>query len=137
VARYLGDKSALARVHHDDVMVRVSALYLSGLIATCGMIDLDMLHSARSAQDHRELVWDRALLPRVACGDDAFDRAIEVQGELAETGRHRGVPLEDLIIAASAELAGLTVLHYDQDYDVIASVTGQPTEWVVPRGTVP
>jgi predicted nucleic acid-binding protein len=137
VAQYLGDKSALTRVHHDDVMLRVSALYLSGQIATCGMIDLEMLYSARTAQDHRELVLDRALLPRVACGDDAFDRAIEVQGALAESGRHRAVALEDLVIAASAEQAGLTVLHYDHDYDLIAEVTGQPTEWVVPRGTVP
>lgn len=137
MAQYLGDKSALTRVHHDDVMLRVSALYLSGQIATCAMIDLEMLYSVRSAQDHRELLVDRMLLPRVACGDRAFDRAIEVQGTLAETGRHRAVALEDLLIAASAEQAGLTVLHYDRDYDLIAEVTGQPTEWVVPRGTVP
>lgn len=137
MAQYLGDKSALARVHHDDVMLRVSALYLSGQIATCGMIDLEMLYSARNGDDHRELVYDRMLLPRIPCGDDAFDRAIDVQGTLAETGRHRGVALEDLIIAAAAEQAGLAVLHYDQDYDLIAEITGQPTEWVVPRGTVP
>ena len=43
----------------------------------------------------------------------------------------------DLLVAAAAERAGLTVLHYDQDFDLIAEVTGQPTEWVVPRGSVP
>jgi len=64
-----------------------------------------------------------------------FQRAIEIQGELAKTGRHR-VPIPDLLIAAAAEAAGLTVLHYDSDYDLIASVTGQPVEWVVPRGSV-
>jgi len=137
VAQYLGDKSALARVHQDDVLHRVSALYLSGEIATCGMIDLELLYSARNGDDHRELAFDRQLLPRVPCGDTAFDRAIEVQGKLADAGRHRSVALEDLIIAAAAEQAGLAVLHYDQDYDLIAEVTGQPTEWVVPRGSVP
>lgn len=136
MAQFLGDKSALARVHHDDVMLRVSALYLSGQIATCGMIDLEMLYGARNADDHRELALDRTLLPRVACGDDAFDRAIAVQGTLAETGRHRTVALENLIIAAAAELAGIAVLHYESDFDLIAEVTGQPTEWVVPLGTV-
>lgn len=137
MALYLGDKSALTRVHHDDVLHRIGALYLSGQIATCAMVDLEMLYSARSGQDHEELLADRQLLPRVACGDAAFDRAIDVQGSLAQTGRHRAVALEDLIIAAAAEQAGLTVLHYDHDYDLIAEVTGQPTEWVVPRGTVP
>lgn len=137
MAQYLGDKSALARLHQDEVLHRVSALYLSGQIATCGMIDLEMLYSARSGDDHRELALDRMLLPRVPCGDAAFDRAIEVQSTLADNGQHRSVGLEGLIIAAAAEQAGLAVLHYDRDYDLIAEVTGQAMEWVVPRGTVP
>lgn len=137
MAQYLGDKSALARLHQDEVLHRVSALYMSGQIATCGMVDLELLYSARNGDDHRELILDRLLLPRVPCGDAAFDRAIEVQGILADAGRHRSVGLEDLVIAAAAEQAGMSVLHYDQDYDLIGAVTGQPMEWVVPRGTVP
>ncbi len=136
MAIYLGDKSALARVHHDDVLHRLGALYVTGQIATCGIIDLELLYSARTVSDHRALAADRDLLPRVACGDEAADRAIEVQELLAETGRHR-IPINDLLIAAAAEHAGLTVLHYDGGFDTIASVTGQPTEWVVPKGTVP
>jgi predicted nucleic acid-binding protein len=50
--------------------------------------------------------------------------------------RHRSVPLPDLIIAACAEAAGLTVLHYDADYERVAKLTGQRVRWVVPRGTV-
>lgn len=134
---YLGDKSALARVHQDDVMHRISALYLAGQIATCGVIDLELLYSARSGADHEAIVLDRALLPRVPIDDRCFDRAVEVQGQLADRGLHRSVGLEDLLIAAAAEQAGLAVLHYDQDFDVIAEVTGQPMEWVVPAGTVP
>jgi predicted nucleic acid-binding protein len=60
-----------------------------------------------------------------------------VQGDLVARGRHRSAGAADLLVAATAELAGLTVLHYDADFDVIADVTGQATEWVVSRGTVP
>ena len=56
---------------------------------------------------------------------------------LAQRGQHRAVGLPDLLIAAVAERAGLTVLHYDADYDLVAAVTGQPARWVVPRGAVP
>ena len=70
------------------------------------------------------------------CGDAAADRAVEVQELLAETGRHR-IPVNGLVVAAAAELAGLVVLHDDNDFDTIAAVTGQPAEWIVPRGTVP
>ena len=61
---------------------------------------------------------------------------MEVHRELASKGQHR-MPTNDLVIAAAAERAGLTVLHYDHDFDVIGEVTGQPMEWVVPKGTVP
>ena len=136
MAIYLGDKSALVRVHHDDVMHRVTALYLSGQIATCALIDLEFLYSARGPGDYEELLFDRMLLPRVSCGDAAVDRAMEVQRDLAARGQHR-LPINDLVIAAAAEHAGLTLLHYDADFDLIAEVTDQPMEWVVPRGTVP
>jgi hypothetical protein len=56
------------------------------------------------------------------------DRAVEVLTLLADRGQHRAPSVPDLIIAATAELAGLTVLHLDKDFDVIAKVTGQPTE---------
>ena len=48
----------------------------------------------------------------------------------------RGRKIPDLLVAAAAEDIGATVLHYDSDFDIISSVTGQPTEWVVPAGTV-
>jgi predicted nucleic acid-binding protein len=56
------------------------------------------------------------------------DRAIEVQTLVAESGRHRAASIADLIVAATAELAGLVVLHLYKDFDVIAEITGQPTE---------
>ena len=49
----------------------------------------------------------------------------------------RSVGLPDLLIAAVGERECVTVLHYDGDYELIAQVTAQPVQWVVPRGTVP
>ena len=54
--------------------------------------------------------------------------------ELARAGKHRGVSIPALLIAAVAERAGLVVVHYDADFDLIAAVTRQPMHWVVPRG---
>ncbi len=65
-----------------------------------------------------------------------LDRAVAVQDELAERSQQRGAKIADLLIAAAAEATDLVVLHYDQDFDLIAGVTHQPTEWIVPAGTV-
>ena len=63
-------------------------------------------------------------------------RALHVAGVMAASGLHRGAKPVDLVIAAAAEAAGLAVLHYDDDYDRIASVTRQPVEWVAPAGSL-
>jgi len=56
------------------------------------------------------------------------DRALEVQMLLADRGQHRAPSIPDLLIAATAEKAGLTVLAADKDFNLIAQVTGQPVE---------
>jgi hypothetical protein len=56
------------------------------------------------------------------------DRAVEILALLADRGQHRAPSIPDLIIAATAELAGLTILHLDKDFEVIAAVTGQALE---------
>ena len=66
-----------------------------------------------------------------------LDRAVEVQDALASQSQHRGAKIADLIIAAAAEAAALVVLHYDRDFDLIATVTGQSVEWIVEAGRVP
>ena len=68
--------------------------------------------------------------------DGDFYRATEVMGELALRGNHRSARIPDLLIAAVAERASLVLVHYDEDFDRIAEVTGQVTEWVVPRGSI-
>jgi len=137
VATHLADTSALGRLHHDDVAARISPMFLGGRIATCAIVDLEVLRSARDGAEHEEIWFEWQLLPRAPITEASANRAIEVQSELCARERHRGVPITGLLIAAAAEQAGLTVLHYDRDFDLIAEVTGQPTEWVVPRGTVP
>jgi predicted nucleic acid-binding protein len=124
-------------LHHDDVAARVHPMFLGGRIATCAVVDLEVLVTARNEREHEEMWFERQLLPRAPITEACLDRAIEVQGELAAHGRHRGVSTSDLVTAATAEQAGLTVLHYDADFDLIGQITGQPMEWVVPRGTVP
>ncbi len=136
MARYLIDKSALARMPLAPVRNRLAPIIEAGEAATCAIIDLEVLFSARNREEYEEIRERRALVYRSVPIDEAvFERAIAVQAELARTGRHR-VPIPDLLIAATAELAGLTLLHYDRDFDLIAEITGQPAEWVVERGTL-
>jgi len=66
----------------------------------------------------------------------AMNRAMEVHPMLAARSQHRNFRLPDLIIAATAEDHGATVLHYDADYDRIAAVTGQPVEWAAAPGSL-
>jgi len=73
--------------------------------------------------------------PFITMDQSVLDRAVEVQNQLADRSQQRGAKIADLLIAAAAEVAGLVVLHYDSDFDLISSVTGQPTEWIVPAGT--
>jgi len=135
-ARYLVDKSALARMPIEAVRSRLAPIIESGEAATCAIIDLEVLFSARNHEEHKRIRHRRALAYHsVPVTDKILQRAIDIQSELARSGRHR-VPIPDLIIAATAEAAGLTLLHYDRDYDLIAEVTHQPAEWVVERGSV-
>lgn len=132
----LVDDSVWSRARHAPVAAVLSPLVEAGLVATCWMVDLEMLYSVRNGPEHDRTRSERRGLEWLSMRDEVGDRAIEVQGELARRGRHRGVPLPDLVIAATAERHGATVLHYDADFDTIAEVTGQPVQWVVPRGSV-
>ncbi|HZV72881.1 MAG TPA: PIN domain nuclease [Conexibacter sp.] len=137
MATYLADKSALARIDtSSEVGSVLDPLLIEGEVATCGVIDLEVLYSAESPRAYADLATALRVLPRVHVTEEIVDRALEVQGRLAERSQHRGVPLPDLIVAACAESADLTVMHYDADYERIAEVTGQSVQWVVPRGSV-
>lgn len=136
-ARYLADKSAIVHMKSAAVAERLSTLIVNGQVATCGVVELEVLYSARAERDLTETRARRAIAyERVPMSEADFLRAEEVMGLLAARGQHRGASLPDLLIAAAAERVGLTVLHYDSDYDLISSVTDQPVEWVAPRGSL-
>lgn len=135
--KYIADKSALARLKHPTVAARLGPLLVGGNVATCSVVELEVLFSARSHADLIATRTNRRALPTVAILQSDFDRALDVLEGLARSGHHRGAGIPDLLIAAIAERCELTVVHYDKDFDLIAKVTRQRTEWVVPAGSVP
>jgi predicted nucleic acid-binding protein len=74
--------------------------------------------------------------PGLACTDDIAARACQIQALLAATSQHRAAGVMDLLTAAAAEHYDASVLHFDADFDHIAAVTGQTTDWIIPRGSV-
>jgi predicted nucleic acid-binding protein len=134
---YLADKSAIVHLGKPTVAAKLVPLMLAGQIATCGVVELEVLYSARSERDLQETRKDRAMAyPRIAMSESDFRRAEDVMALLAKRGHHRAVSLPDLLIAAVAERAGLIVLHYDGDFEIVGSVTRQRIEWVAPQGSL-
>lgn len=107
-------------------------------IGVCDQVRLEILYSARSAPDYDRLTARLAALHPIATNEQTFWRALDVQRQLAHQHglHHRSVSIPDLLIAAAAEAAGAAMWHYDEDYDRIAEITGQPTEWIAPRGSL-
>jgi hypothetical protein len=137
VARDLAHKSALARLHLADVTSVLAPLIEAGPVATCAVIEFAVLWSTRSPSDYENVRDDRAAVFEWLTTEDIdWQRALDVQGILWATGRMRSVPLPDLLIAAVAERNRVTIVHYDADYETIASITGQQTQWVVEQGSV-
>ncbi|MGI8517109.1 MAG: PIN domain nuclease [Acidimicrobiia bacterium] len=135
---YLADTSAW----HRSLNPEVASLWQTRLgedwLGTCTQVRLEILYSAQSRKDYDRLAAELMALRQLPCGSEEFERALDVQKRLAARAalHHRSVKIADLMIAASAEAGGAVVWHYDQDFDRIASVTGQPTEWVAPRGSL-
>ncbi len=136
LARYLVDTSAIARLKVDPVAATLRPLVRRGLTAACGVIALETLYSSRDADDYELICTAISAREWLETGDADLGRARDVQAELMSSGRLRAIPWSDLVIAAIAERHGVTVLHYDSDFDMIEEITGQPTQWVVPRGSV-
>ena len=133
---YLGDTSALTRLGQPQIAVRLVPLLESGLVARCTPTDLEAGFSSASPAAHRTMRQQREAWAFVPMDQRVLDRAVEVQDELAARSQQRAVKVADLLIAAAAEAARLVVLHYDHDFDMIAEITQQPAEWIVPAGSV-
>jgi predicted nucleic acid-binding protein len=127
---WLIDKSAVGRLHFAaDVDVWANRIE-RGLVRISTVTRLEIGFSARSGEDHRALFTEPPItsMPVEYLTPAVEDRAIAIQAALAQRGQHRAPSIPDLLIAATAELAELTVLHVDKDFDLIAAFTGQQVE---------
>jgi predicted nucleic acid-binding protein len=132
---HLVDTSVLTRLDRPDVRDAIQPKAERGELARAGISDLEIGYSARSAAEWDRLADALQLFDLVETTSEHIRRARHVQRLLASK-HQRGRKVPDLLIAAAAEAKGLTVLHYDADFDRIAAVTGQPTEWVASPGTI-
>jgi predicted nucleic acid-binding protein len=130
VTTWLIDKSALVRLAASPDAAEWARRIERGLVRITTVTRLEVGYSARTAADLRAGLAGPPVsaMPVEYLTPAIEDRAVEVLALLADRGQHRAPSIPDLIIAATAELAGLTVLHLDKDFDVIADVTGQPLE---------
>ena len=127
---WLIDKSALVRLAVTPDAADWAGRIERGLVRITTVTRLEIGYSARSGPDLRAGLQQPPLssMPVEYLSPAIEDRAVEILTLLADRGQHRAPSVPDLIIAATAELAGLTVLHLDKDFDVIAEITGQPVE---------
>lgn len=135
---YLADTSAWHRAAYPSIAEEWERRIGDDVVATNSQLRLEILYSAQSFKEYEALAGELLSLHQLECGESEIQRALQVQHALARQGglHHRSVTISDLIIAASAEVAGAIVWHYDEDFDRIAKVTGQAVEWIAPRGTL-
>jgi predicted nucleic acid-binding protein len=134
----LVDISVWARQFHPQVQPWFQRQLVAGEVAICGPIRLELLHSARDLAEFQAKRLALDFLPEATIGPGEWARALQTYELLAGVGKqhHRSVRHSDLLIAVAAEAAGMTLVHYDHDFDAIHDVTGQAMRWVAPRGTL-
>jgi predicted nucleic acid-binding protein len=130
VSPWLIDKSALVRLSASPDAAEWAGRVERGLVRIATVTRLEVGYSARSGPELRAGLRQPPMssMPVEYLTPAIEDRAVEVLALLADRGQHRAPSIPDLIIAATAELAGLTILHLDKDFDVIAAITGQALE---------
>lgn len=127
---WLIDKSALVRLASSPDADTWADRIQRGLVRITTVTRLEVGYSARTGPDLRAGLRQPPIsaMPVEYLTPAIEDRAVEVLGLLADRGQHRAPSIPDVLIAATAELAGLTVLHNDKDFELIATITHQPTE---------
>lgn len=135
VVAFIADKSAFVQQRHSDAADGLlRALANDRLLFMTEIVALELLYSARSPVDYEER-WDgMAALPWLHLTRSVARRALDIQRVLAARSTHRR-PIPDLLVAATAIEHGVTILHYDHDFDLIAEVTDLSSRWIIPRGT--
>lgn len=135
---FLVDTSALIRLlRNEDVQARWRGQLAAGVVHICPVTELEFLYTAQSAARRAQLLEQiDAAFVWIDMPAEVFHRAAQVQAGLTQRGLHRSAGPVDLLVAAAAELHGLTMLHYDRDFEQVAKVTGQRAEWVAPAGSI-
>jgi predicted nucleic acid-binding protein len=134
---YLVDTSANARVGHDAVRNVIAGLVADRAAATCVTVDLEAGYSGRTPADVQRINQRRrAQYVNLPVNETIAERAREVQLRMARRSQHRAAGIVDLLTAAVAEFHGAVLLHYDADFEQIATITGQPHLWIVPKGSI-
>lgn len=133
--RYLADTSVFARLTKAAVVAVFAPLAAEGRVGVCGPVAFEVCYSARNSADYVALSDRLRSFPAIAITNADHERALEIQAALAERGQHRALSLVGALVAASAEARDLAILHYDADFELIAGITGQAHEWIVPRGS--
>jgi predicted nucleic acid-binding protein len=137
IARYLIDTSAAARMQHASVASLLGPLIEAGVVATCAVLDAEALWTARDPAEFDRLRADRREAYEYLPTDDEHWRvAFDALQDLARTGRHRSVRIHDLLTAVLARQHRCTVLHYDADFEIAATVLDFQHQWVVARGSL-
>ena len=127
---WLIDKSALVRLGASPDAEEWANRIERGLVHVCSVTLLEVGYSARTGPERAHALRTPPLsaMPVEYSTPTIEDRAIDVQGQLAERGQHRAPSIPDLLIAATAEISNRIVLHLDKDFELIAELTGQPLE---------
>lgn len=132
---HLADKSAWEQARYDTrARDRLHELRRTERLAVCVVSVAELLYSARNADELNRIRLDLSELPFLHLGSEAEQQVVELMSALAVRGQHR-TPIPDVSLAAIARADSAVILHYDSDYERIAEVTGQPHEWIVPRGS--
>ncbi len=124
---------------HQDQIPEFEMRFIAGLVGVTDMVIMELLYSARDAADYEQVEADLGLCAHYAVEPEDWAEARRVWREILRRGGgplHRQVGHQDLLTAAVAARHGLTVAHCDGDYDIIASITGQPVRWAAPQGSL-
>ena len=115
----------------------MSPLIEGGVVGTTASLDAEALYSARGPDEYEQIRADRrAAYEYLPTNDEHWQTALDAQRALARTAQHRGVGVADLLTAAIAAAHQLTVIHYDADFDLAATVLTFRHQWVLPRGSI-
>jgi predicted nucleic acid-binding protein len=108
----------------------------AGLVLVCDLVALELTRLAPNEARAREVADRLALFESVPMPEALWRHTRELQLQLARNGDHRRVPPVDLVLAACAEAAHVPLVHYDRDYERIATVSSVEQRWLVADGSL-